>query len=346
MHLTHLHIQNFKGIDQLNVPVLEEGSDQPRPLTMLLGDNGSGKTTVLQAIALTLSLATRQTPEPAQFQWTGFLAERVSSRGPTRVELDVLFEPDELDATHELFQQWHQAGRPGEHPPLHPPTRHSLVKLVYSNGGLSSPQGPGALSQFLGRFFISALSKTQPHIRPAYLPRVGGAYWFDQHRNLRTIGYSKLREYLVGWWGFHTSPRKTEASDYLMRLETRFAELFPGTHFAGVEPREVGQAPSAADSYFLIERDNRAYDLAEMSSGEQAIFPLIFEFVRLGIARSVVLIDELELHLHPPQQQVLISSLRRIGPDCQFIVTSHSPYLEEVTPAENELRLPGGQPCL
>jgi predicted ATP-binding protein involved in virulence len=54
----------------------------------------------------------------------------------------------------------------------------------------------------------------------------------------------------------------------------------------------------------------------------------------------------LELHLHPPQQQVLISSLQRIGPDCQFILTSHSPYLETVTPAENEIRLPGGSPCL
>ncbi|WP_257460328.1 AAA family ATPase [Archangium lipolyticum] len=346
MQLTHLHIQNFKGIAQLDIPFLEEGTDRPRPLTMLLGDNGSGKTTVLQAVALAMSLATRQTLEPSRFGWTGFLPERVSSRGPTRVELDVRFEPDELVATQELFQQWLQAGSPGEHAPLPPPAHHAQVRLVYAGGGLSSPQGLGALSQFLGRFFISALSQTQAHIRSSYLPRLGSTYWFDQHRNLRTIGYGKLREYLVGWWGFHTSPRKTEASDYLLRLETRFAEIFPGTRFVGVEPREVGQAPSAADSYFLIERDGRVYDLTEMSSGEQAIFPLLFEFVRLGIARSVVLIDELELHLHPPQQQVLISSLQRIGPDCQFIVTSHSPYLETVTPSENEVRLPGGQPCL
>jgi energy-coupling factor transporter ATP-binding protein EcfA2 len=346
MQLTHLHIQNFKGIAQLDIPFLEEGTTQPRPLTMLLGDNGSGKTTVLQAISLTLSLATRQTTEPSKFGWTGFMAERVSSRGPTRVELEVRFEPDELAATQELFQQWLQAGSPGEHVPLQPPTDHSQVKLVYANGGLSSPQGPGALSQFLGRFFISQLSQTQAHIRSTHLPRVGGAYWFDQNRNLQTIGYGWLREYLVGWWGFYTSPRKTEASDYLMRLQTRFAEIFPRTRFVGVEPREVGQAPSAADSYFLIERDDHVYDLTEMSSGEQAIFPLLFEFVRLGIARSVVLIDELELHLHPPQQQVLISSLQRIGPDCQFVVTSHSPYLEEITPTENEVRLPRGQRCL
>jgi predicted ATPase len=114
----------------------------------------------------------------------------------------------------------------------------------------------------------------------------------------------------------------------------------------GVEPRSVDRIPSAADSYFLIERQGRVYDLAEMSSGEQAVFPLLYEFVRQDIAHSVVLIDELELHLHPPQQQALLNALRRIGPDCQFIITSHSPYLETVVPDEDEVRLPGGQRCL
>ncbi|HSP79896.1 MAG TPA: ATP-binding protein, partial [Myxococcaceae bacterium] len=171
MQLTHLHIQNFKGITELDLPLLEEGTDRPRPLTMLLGDNGSGKTTVLQAIALTLSLATRQTPEPSRLLWPGFRAERVSSQGPTRVELDVRFEPDELAATEELFHQWIQAGSPGEPFPLLPPSQLPQVKLVYAGGGLSCPEGPGALSQFLGRFFIYALSQTQAHVR-AYLPRV------------------------------------------------------------------------------------------------------------------------------------------------------------------------------
>jgi predicted ATPase len=132
----------------------------------------------------------------------------------------------------------------------------------------------------------------------------------------------------------------------LATLEQRFAEIFPGTHFRGTAPRENIGAPRAKDLYFLLERDGRVYDLAEMSSGEQAVFPLLYEFVRLDIARSVVLIDELELHLHPPQQQALLGALRRIGPDCQFIITTHSPYLESIIPSENEVRLPGGQRSL
>jgi predicted ATP-binding protein involved in virulence len=83
-----------------------------------------------------------------------------------------------------------------------------------------------------------------------------------------------------------------------------------------------------------------------MSSGEQAVFPLIFEFTRQNIAKSIVLIDELELHLHPPQQQALLSALRKLGPDCQFIISTHSPYLEKAIPEEEEIRLPGGRRCL
>jgi len=43
---------------------------------------------------------------------------------------------------------------------------------------------------------------------------------------------------------------------------------------------------------------------------------------------------------------MLLAALRAIGPDCQFIVTTHSPYLEEATPDEFEIRLPGGRRCL
>ena len=71
----------------------------------------------------------------------------------------------------------------------------------------------------------------------------------------------------------------------------------------------------------------------------------MYEFVRLDIRNSVVLIDELELHLHPPQQQALLGALRNIGPDCQFIITTHSPYLKDVIPVEHEVQLEEMVPC-
>lgn len=351
MKITRACIKNFKALEMLDERFVGQGSETPRPVTLVLGDNSSGKTTLLQAIALTLSLATRDTEEPMKFEWPGFLAERVGSLGSSRVELVVTFDPDELTATRTLFDRWARRVLPEKRAAIAPPELHEMVSLVYENGALSSPQGEGAISQFLGRYFIRYLAQTNPSVKSFY-SQIGGVYWFDQQRNLSTIrrgpknGVEGLRSFLVEWYAHHKSERVTEESDYLQRLEELFGKFFPGARFVGTELRTGDVTSGEQDSYFLIERNGRVYDLAEMSSGEQAVFPLLFEFILKKIARSIVLIDELELHLHPPQQQRLMTALRRMGPDCQFIVTSHSPYLEQITPDEDEVRLEGGQRCL
>lgn len=99
--------------------------------------------------------------------------------------------------------------------------------------------------------------------------------------------------------------------------------------------------------YFLIEQksqeqQNRRYDIVEMSGGEQSVFPMVYEFVRQQIAYSVVLIDEIDLNLHPPAAQSLVSQLRKIRPTCQFIFTTHSDAVNDIIAEENTFRLPGG----
>ena len=42
---------------------------------------------------------------------------------------------------------------------------------------------------------------------------------------------------------------------------------------------------------------------------------------------GIVLIDELDLHLHPKWQRHIVNDLKTIFPNCQFIVTTHSPFI-------------------
>ncbi len=369
MKLRHIHIENFKGLKRLDIPLTSEAGGDPRRLTCLIGDNGSGKTTALQAIALTLSLATRRTRHPSDFHWHGFLPERVGSQGPTKVELSVDLHEEEIRLTHDLFREWYEA-QSSDWKQTHrvvEPSDHRNVTLIYENGRLFSPQGFAALNQFLGRYYAKWLAKTTP-ARKELFTQLGDIFWFDQFRNLGTVfadreseggdrsekvagwgaGVEQLREYLVGWWAYYTSPPSIKGwgKDYIKELEKKFATLFPGTQFQGTRPREGVAAPSAKDFYFLLERDERLYDLAEMSSGEQAVFSMLYDFVRLNISRSVVLIDELELHLHPPAQQALYASLPKLGTDCQFVITTHSEFLTGIIPEEQEVRIEGGHRCL
>ncbi len=362
MKLKRVAIRNFKGIEKVEFS-MESSSKAPRRLTALLGDNGSGKTSILQAIALTLSMATRRTRDMVSFNWHGFLPERIPSLGPTCVELDVVFEEEEVTLTGELFQAWHES-LPSERKQLMnivPPSDHREVQLRFEKGRVTSPLGFEAVNQFLGRYYIKALQNARPDLRDRF-SKLGDIFWFDQHRNLGSLmaedlsrenlkcegwhaGVEQLREYLVGWWGHHTTvPRR--GKDFIEPLEQLFQKVFPGTRFVGIMLREGITTPKANDFYFLIERDGRSYDLAEMSSGEQAVFPLVYEFVRLDVQRSIVLIDELELHLHPPEQQRLLAALPQIGPNCQFIITTHSEFLSSVIPNEQEVRLEKGARCL
>jgi hypothetical protein len=362
MKIKHVVIKTFKGVRAVEFPT-DAAPHALQSLTALLGDNGSGKTTVLQAIALTLSMATRRTRDMASFNWHGFLPERVPSLGPTFVELLVAFEPEEVTLTNELFGEWQESLSSDLRQTMRivPPSQHAEVTLRHEQGRLHSPQGFGALNQFLGRYYIKVLKLTRPELTESFA-KFGDVFWFDQHRNLGSVmaenvegdgrtcegwqaGVEQLREYLVGWWGYHTTPGR-QGKDFIPLLQASFEQVFPRTRFIGIMPRGGVTPPRARDFYFLIDRDGRVYDLAEMSSGEQAVFPLVYEFVRLDIKRSVVLIDELELHLQPPEQQRLLAALPRIGPDCQFLVTTHSEFLSSAIPNEQEVRLERGTRCL
>jgi predicted ATP-binding protein involved in virulence len=76
----------------------------------------------------------------------------------------------------------------------------------------------------------------------------------------------------------------------------------------------------------------------QLSDGEKNLLAMVGDLARrLVIANpemekpeqgsGVVLIDEIELHLHPKWQRMVIPALLRTFPNCQFIITTHSPQV-------------------
>jgi predicted ATPase len=375
MKLKYADIANFKGVKEVHMDFQPPPERQPFDMHAILGDNGSGKTTVLQAIALTLSLATRKTRRIEDFLWYGFMPERIGTLGRTRVELGVQFTEDELELNRRLFDEWRRLQSPEwlQTHRIEEPGHSPSVTLVFEKGELKARQGFPALLQFLGRYYIKSTIRNAPQLRE-FFPKLGDVFWFDQYRNLGTAGFSQmfesnggekrddserpeasssflagvetLREALVVMWGYQVTPPAGHYTNYIPKLREKLNLLFPRTGFVGTAEMESATAPRVRSSYFLLERDGRVFDLAEMSSGEQAFFAVIYDFVRLGISRSVVLVDELELHLHPPEQQAFLAGLQKIGPDCQFIITTHSSFVEGSIPKEQETRLKEGRLCL
>ena len=89
----------------------------------------------------------------------------------------------------------------------------------------------------------------------------------------------------------------------------------------------------------LIDRQDKTISVRNMSDGERGILALVLDLTRRLVqanpemddptaeAEAVVLIDEIELHLHPSWQRSIVSNLESMFPRCQFIATTHSPQV-------------------
>ena len=86
---------------------------------------------------------------------------------------------------------------------------------------------------------------------------------------------------------------------------------------------------------FKIEYDNRSFGLNELSDGYSSLLAILTELVLRMEAHNanvydmqgVVLIDEIETHLHVDLQKKILPFLVDFFPRIQFIVTTHSPFV-------------------
>ena len=87
----------------------------------------------------------------------------------------------------------------------------------------------------------------------------------------------------------------------------------------------------------VLKKDGMELALSQLSDGEKCYIALVCDIVRrLSLAnptgdilqgQGIVLIDEVDLHLHPTWEQTIMERLHRTFPNIQFIVSAHSPLV-------------------
>lgn len=369
MKVESITIQNFKRFDNLEISFKNKTLEEVTNRFLILGDNGTGKTTLLQAVALPLALATKRIQTVSEFDWVGFLAGRFGLGGSPHIELEISFEDEELEATRSVARKWYES-QPNEFRPSEfvEPGNSRLLKLTL-NGEywkVGAENKPEELFQFQGRYYAQRLLRSNPSVRPEF-SRLPGIFWFDQFRNLGSnplpesggngqiehnssvpfdLGVGRLRQYLIEWEQRRKNPNRDPSPDYLSQLQNLYTKVFPERSFQGIEYQPSHDSPTEMNTYFTLNDGHRTYDIVEMSAGEQAVFPMLYEIVRKQIAYSIVLVDEIDLNLHPPAAQLLVNQLPKIAPTCQFILTTHSEAVNDVIAEEETVRLPGGSLCL
>jgi predicted ATP-binding protein involved in virulence len=93
-----------------------------------------------------------------------------------------------------------------------------------------------------------------------------------------------------------------------------------------------------ATNDLIINKDGIDIPIACLSDGEKSLIALVSDIARklattysaietLLEGEGIILIDEIELHMHPTWQRMIIPRLTKTFPNCQFIITTHSPQV-------------------
>lgn len=346
MKVQSIHLKHFKRFREQSFDFTNPETGLAKNLIVLVGQNGAGKTSILQAIAAVLGKATGRLENVGDLNWPGFNLELANSnwRLPTSIKIEVEFSPAEITATQEFSQKNKFVDN------FIKPSDNRIVTLSLQNDKVYANTSE-EFFQFKGRDYAKQIIKEHPDGYKLF-EQVGTVFWYTEQRtatsltsehNGKTIKISDelLRDRLSKFALFHQQLEmgkfpalRPGQKDLFVELQKAYQTVFPERRFEGALLRpDIDDILS--EPWFYFSDGKHQYEISEMSGGEKAVFPILFDFVNWNIHNSVILIDEIELHMHPPMQQALLRALPKMGQNNQFIISTHSDYIEQILPEDS-----------
>ncbi|KVL61893.1 hypothetical protein WT01_08810 [Burkholderia cepacia] len=122
-----------------------------------------------------------------------------------------------------------------------------------------------------------------------------------------------------------------KASRHVAAMKAAASKFLPGC--TDIIPGDSAGSP------LTIAKSGLRLDVRQLSDGERGALGIALDLARrlshvnpeaadpLTEGEAIVLIDEIDLHLHPKWQRQIVHNLTEAFPRCQFIATSHSPQV-------------------
>ena len=325
MYFERTEIQNFKGIEKMN---LEFSSG----VNLLIGNNGVGKTTVLEALALSIQ---------TYFSRMNDIAKKSIKK-------------DDVHFTSNLV------GDASQHRVYSNPTviksEINLGGLEYSSEISREDETNATRTKYTGKEFAAAgrdLLNSQEAILPVICYFSTSRVVDTQKVSTNAVGKNKLNDRRCGYIDCLNATLDRKAlTDWTFKMA--MAEYKKGTAVAEYEAfkKAVGifmQKMNDLEEIPLVEytRDFEDITYAEdgktmlvnyLSAGYQSLLWMLMEIsFRIALlnpelsdysqAEGIVLIDEIDMHLHPRWQWKILDALHSSFPKVQFIAATHSPII-------------------
>ena len=319
----------IKSLRVSNLRAIEEAEFGFQPgFNLIVGVNGVGKTTVLNALSISLSSVIR-TARRLRSPARKFSVDDIRI-GSDALTIDCEFRIGELEQHHIVQRprdtnvpQKAQIGMPRAQVSDTPRRSEYIVttpSLASSNFSDTQP---------FGVFF-----STNRAVPSGRAPRKGSVAGGMAAAFAGAFADRELQLGEFAAWMKVLQSMRTELVAAEMALAacqhtvTRFLPEYRNLRIGGED-----------EPLLLIDRETATIPVPHLSDGERGILALVLDLTRrltqanpslddpASEAEAVVLIDELELHLHPKWQRRIVSNLRSAFPRCQFIATTHSPQI-------------------
>lgn len=337
MKLESLSLAHCGGFEQLDIAFEPD-------VTLIAGVNGVGKSTVLHALAVLLSRAMPEfTPSrsaPLYFSDDNIHGEKASLEVSARIQINgqtinagvqrlravdekgdrfMLLRHAEADSAVPDFAQALSARTlTGELEAGIKETRAALAALKNVNH-------PPLAVYFSPKRQLPGQPRSLPEAKPFEQSIAYGRALHDREVELREfMHWFRTQEKL----GADGEPRRLKVLD---ALRVVISELVP--EFGNLRIQEQPRLG------FVVDKRGQPFYLHQLSDGERGLLALVFDLTRrLAIANpdtdspivkgvALVMIDEIELHLHPKWQRDVVKRLPSIFKSCQFVITTHSPQV-------------------
>lgn len=322
MKIKHLVIENYRAIEYLDLNCANGAN-------VFIGNNGTGKSTVLEAIVIL-------------FSWLNARYSSAKGRGQSIRKEDIRQGSEycflSVEAEHHgMAVSW------------------SLFKGINPNKHINKTTDLSSLDAFAAymresredeRYLFTIYGVNRDISSITLNKRIYDSKERGKNIVRSTFSSTSWKQFFNWFYERENEENRMKArfniqyhDETLDVIRECLSEVFPNFRNIRIEDRPTR---------FVIEKDGLEINFERLSDGEKCYITLVLDIARrLSLqndgskpildCEQLILIDEVDLHLHPSWQLSVVSNLQHKFPNCQFFVTSHSPLVLSSLGEDNQL---------
>jgi putative ATP-dependent endonuclease of OLD family len=353
MYLSKIHIQNFRGINNLNVEFSPE-------INILIGENGSCKSAFIDAIRLLynlgdpirdLSISLNDFYESITKNEDGTIIINRAKQIKITYEFKGLSNPQK-GAFYEyiIIDNEDEKNDIAKISLVYDDVGKDYPQFTYSTGGIEGQRADYNTFNLFQHYYLSALrdsTRDLTNIRSSILGRVIRRH-IDRNKSediIKAIIKDANSRLLL-----RDEVQKTR-DGVNSNLREIFKEIIENQIGLQIEQSKIEYIVNAIKPYLPYDITNNSMEGFQLSQNSLGFNNLIYVATVLGdmkeriqddkIPHFVLLIEEPEVHLHPQLQLSLFNFLKNANSsvNSQLFITTHSPTLTSKVPFENLILL-------